>query len=157
MTRKMNDLRQAALDAGLKSFDGPPCDRCGSTQRYASNGNCFPCATTLSRLARQRERDANAAYGAARDTAMRSGAMTYFGKPCKREHSGERHTGNNGCVTCHAMPKPRREIDYAMGYALQDGFDASQLQKRDRYVSEFIRPISRQRLMGGNARVAMVD
>jgi hypothetical protein len=37
------DNRAAAKAAGLKTFEGTACKRCGSTARYVSNKNCAKC------------------------------------------------------------------------------------------------------------------
>jgi len=42
-------LQVEAQAAGLIRYDGKPCKKCGSTERYARNGNCAPCTVATAK------------------------------------------------------------------------------------------------------------
>jgi hypothetical protein len=52
--RPVNDNRQIALQYGLKTYDGSPHSKCGTTERYVSGGGCVHCA----RVTATEQRDA---------------------------------------------------------------------------------------------------
>ncbi len=44
----MNQQVEAQINGAVR-FIGKPCKKCGSTERYARNGNCAPCTIATSK------------------------------------------------------------------------------------------------------------
>jgi len=42
-------LQAEAQAAGLIRYNGKPCKKCSSTERYARNGNCAPCTVATAK------------------------------------------------------------------------------------------------------------
>ena len=53
MTDQNLPARQAALDAGLTTYHGKPCIRCGNDARFVNNRNCTECNKMRSRRYRE--------------------------------------------------------------------------------------------------------
>lgn len=101
--------RSEALALGLVRYDtGEPCRRGHLTYRYVKCGHCAECW----RLKRERYRARMKAAGIPtnrsrpkalpkpRAAAKAAGAVTYFGKPCKHGHPGERYVTSATCLAC---------------------------------------------------------
>lgn len=42
--RPTNENRKTAVDLGFPTYEGSPCKRCASTERYTTGGGCVKCA-----------------------------------------------------------------------------------------------------------------
>ena len=88
-----------------------PCKKCGSYERYASNGNCPTCAKAYARNFAatrdpEKKKESNRKYRDKRRGAAVS--KTYHGTPCKKYGHTLRYTKTGICVECCRVANAKR-------------------------------------------------
>lgn len=89
--------REKAKAAGLTTYKGMQCHKCGTHEHYTANAGCVKCNADKRKAPGAQSRKVTSD---ARNQALAIGSKQYEGAPCKKCGNTARYTVNSGCVAC---------------------------------------------------------
>lgn len=89
----------------MTHYYGTPCGRSPShgTKRYTNSGNCVQCDALKNKTKRPpkvKGVPVQEPYTPEQEERLHTGALKFFGYPCRRGHDGLRYARDGSCVDC---------------------------------------------------------